>query len=42
MVAVSCKNSPVAVIYHLLKRNVHDALSGNNGISKKRKVGDSN
>jgi len=38
MAAASCKNSPVSVIYHLLRRNVHDALSGNNGISKKRKL----
>jgi hypothetical protein len=42
MVAASCENSPVSVIYHLLRRNVHDALSGHNGISKKRKLGDSN
>ena len=41
-VAALCENSPVSVIYHLLRRNVHDALSGNNGISKKRKLGDSN
>ena len=39
MVAASCKNSAVSVIYHLLRRNVHDALSGNdNAISKKRKL----
>jgi hypothetical protein len=25
MIAVSCKNSAVSVIYHLLRRNVHDA-----------------
>jgi hypothetical protein len=45
MVAASCENcaSSVSVIYHLLRRNVHDAfLSGNNGISKKRKLGESN
>jgi hypothetical protein len=39
MVAASCKNSAVSVIYHLLRRNVHDALSGNDvGVSKKRKL----
>ena len=42
MIAASCENSAVSVIYHLLRRNVHDVLSGNNGISKKRKLGDSN
>ena len=42
MVAASCETCPVSVIYHLLRRNVHDVLSGNNGISKKRKLGDSN
>jgi hypothetical protein len=43
MVAASCENSSVSVIYHLLRRNVHDALlSGNDvGISKKRKLGSS-
>jgi hypothetical protein len=25
MIAASCENSPVSVIYHLLRRNVHDA-----------------
>jgi hypothetical protein len=42
MVAASCENCSVSVIYHLLRRNVHDALSGNLncvGVSKKRKVG---
>jgi hypothetical protein len=29
MVAASCENCVVSVIYHLLRRNVHDALSGN-------------
>ena len=29
MIAASCENSAVSVIYHLLRRNVHDALSGN-------------
>jgi hypothetical protein len=39
MVAASCENSAVSVIYHLLRRNVHDALSGNDvGVSKKRKL----
>jgi hypothetical protein len=39
MIAASCENSEVSVIYHLLRRNVHDALSGNdNGVSKKRKL----
>jgi hypothetical protein len=38
MVAASCENSAASVIYHLLRRNVHDALPGNNvGVSKKRK-----
>jgi outer membrane protein assembly factor BamB len=38
MVAASCENSAVSVIYHLLRRNVHDALPGDNvGVSKKRK-----
>jgi hypothetical protein len=40
MAAPSCENSAVSVIYHLLKRNVHDALSGNDdGVSKKSKCG---
>ena len=26
MIAASCENSAVSVIYHLLRRNVHDAL----------------
>jgi hypothetical protein len=41
MVAASCENSAVSVIYHLLRRNVHDTLSGNDvGVStKKRKLG---
>jgi hypothetical protein len=30
MIAASCEISAVSVIYHLLRRNVHDALSGNN------------
>jgi hypothetical protein len=39
MVAASCKNCEASVIYHLLRRNVHDALSGNDvGVSKKRKL----
>jgi hypothetical protein len=39
MVAASCENSAVSVIYHLLRRNVHDALSGNDdAVSKKRKL----
>jgi hypothetical protein len=38
MVAASCENSAVSVIYHLLRRNVHDALPGNDdGVSEKRK-----
>jgi hypothetical protein len=39
MVAASCENSAVSVIYHLLRRNVHDALPPGNddGVSKKRK-----
>jgi hypothetical protein len=38
MVAASCENCAVSVIYHLLRRNVHDALSGNDvGVSKSRK-----
>jgi len=39
MVAASCENSVVSVIYLFLRRNVHDAfLSGNDaGVSKKRK-----
>jgi len=44
MVAASCENcaASVSVIYHLLRRNVHDALSGNDvGVSKKRKLGSS-
>jgi hypothetical protein len=40
--ASSCESCAVSVIYHLLRRYMHDALSGNNGISKKRKLGDSN
>ena len=40
MVAASCENCAASVIYHLLRRNVHDALSGNDvGVSKKRKRG---
>jgi len=42
MAAASCENgaASVSVIYHLLRRNVHDALSGNDvGVSKKRKLG---
>jgi hypothetical protein len=40
MAAASCENSAVSVIYHLLRRNVYDALSGNeDGVSKKRKRG---
>jgi hypothetical protein len=41
MVAASCENcAAVSVIYHLLRRNVHNALSGNDvGVSKKRKLG---
>ena len=42
MIAASCENSAVSVIYHLLRRNVHDALPGNLnyvGVSKKRKRG---
>ena len=37
IIAASCENSAVSVIYHLLRRNVHDALSGNDvaGVSKK-------
>ena len=45
MIAASCENcaASVSVIYHLLRRNVHDALPGNDvGVSKKRKLGDSN
>ena len=43
MIAASYANSPVPIIYHLLRRNVHDALPGNDvGVSKKRKLGDSN
>jgi hypothetical protein len=40
MIAASCENSAVSVIYHLLRRNVHDALSGGNddAVSKKRKL----
>jgi hypothetical protein len=39
MIAASCENSAVSVIYHLLRRNVHDALLGNdNAVSKKRKL----
>jgi hypothetical protein len=38
MVAASCEDCAVSVIYHLLRKNVHDALSGNDaGVSKKRK-----
>jgi hypothetical protein len=42
MVAASFENCTVSVIYHLLRRNVHDALPGNLnyvGVSKKRKRG---
>ena len=40
MIAASCEISAVSVIYHLLRRNVYDALSGNeDGVSKKRKRG---
>jgi hypothetical protein len=40
MVAALCENSAVSVIYYLLRRNVHDAVSGNDdGVSKKRKRG---
>jgi hypothetical protein len=40
MIAASCKNCAASVIYHLLRRNVHDALPGNDvGVSKKRKHG---
>ena len=40
MVAASCENCAVSVIYHLLRRNVHDALSGNDvDVTKKRKRG---
>jgi len=40
MIAASCKNCTESVIYHLLRRNVHDALPGNDvGVSKKRKLG---
>jgi hypothetical protein len=40
MAAASCENSAVSVIYQILKRNVHDALSGNDdGVSKKSKCG---
>jgi hypothetical protein len=39
MVAASCENCAASVIYHLLRRNVHDALSGNDvGVSMKRKL----
>ena len=43
MVAASCENCAVSVIYHLLRRNVPDALSAGNdvGVSKKRKLGSS-
>jgi len=44
MIAASCENcaASVSVIYHLLRRNVHDALSGNDfGVRKKRKLGSS-
>jgi hypothetical protein len=43
MVAASCENCAASVIYHLLRRNVHDALSGNDVgvVSKKRKLGSS-
>jgi hypothetical protein len=38
IIAASCENSAVSVICHLLRRNVHDALPGNDvGVSKKRK-----
>jgi hypothetical protein len=42
MVAASCANgaASVSVIYHLLRRNVHDALPGNyDSVSKKFKLG---
>jgi hypothetical protein len=40
MVAASCENCAASVIYHLFRRNVHDALSGNDvSVSKKRKLG---
>jgi hypothetical protein len=40
MIAASCESCTVSVIYHLLRRNVHDALPGNDdGVSKKRKRG---
>ena len=40
MAAASCDNVAVSVIYHLLRRNVHDALSGNDvDVTKKRKRG---
>jgi hypothetical protein len=39
LVAASCDNCAASVIYHLLRRNVHDVLSGNDvGVSKKRKL----
>jgi hypothetical protein len=43
MVAASCENCAASVIYHLLRRNVHDALSGHDVgvVSKKRKLGSS-
>ena len=38
MIAASCESCTASVIYHLLRRNVHDALPGNDvGVSKKRK-----
>ena len=42
MIAASCENcaASVSVIYHLLRRNVHDALPGNDdSVSKKFKLG---
>jgi hypothetical protein len=40
LVAASCENCAASVIYHLLRRNVHDVLPGNDvGVSKKRKLG---
>jgi hypothetical protein len=38
MIAASCESCTASVIYHLLRRNVHDALPGNDdGVNKKRK-----
>jgi hypothetical protein len=40
MVAASCENCAASVNYDLLRRNVPDALSGNDvGVSKKCKLG---